>query len=687
MRKLLTILLALAFGAQAHAAVIKTVAAGATDESVTIKIIDLADGAPETGVTFETAGIDLEYWIHGPNAVVDITEVTQTIDGTHTDGGFVAVGHGTYRLDLPDAALAAAGAIEIQGTVTGMIVIGGTVLISPPADAIAISGDTAAADNFEAFLNLMAGQANGAFPSFGITASGTAQAYTAGTPSITLADSTAAADDDFNGHTILVWGSNEGDVQSATITDYTATGDVATIDAALSTAPTGTIRYVVFGTAEGASGLTAQNVWEYATRILTANTNLNDPTAATIADAVLDEDLTAHQTTGSLGAAIGDGDAGAGLTAADDAIIALIGTPSDFGSGTSTVAGNLQDLADNGTAVFDRSTDSLQAIRDRGDAAWTGAGGGDVTTIESTDATDYFDALVAGLALEATAQSVLTDTTEIGAAGAGLSNVPWNSAWDAEAESEANDALVALHLDHLLAVDYDPATPPGTATALLNELVESDAGVSRFTVNALENAPSGTGASAETIADEVETRTIAGVTTVGSVTGSVGSVTGAVGSVAGDVDGNVTGSVGSVAAGGITAASVATDAIGADELAASAVTEVQAGLALEATLGTPADTDLATDIANAHASVLANRTQIFIGTADSGDTNTLVDSALGAAFANDVDIDGAYVVRGDGQRCLIDSFTQATSTLEFGACTFTGAWSTQSYNIYPAGTQ
>jgi hypothetical protein len=117
------------------------------------------------------------------------------------------------------------------------------------------------------------------------------------------------------------------------------------------------------------------------------------------------------------------------------------------------------------------------------------------------------------------------------------------------------------------------------------------------------------------------------------------------------------------------------------------VTEIQVGLALEATLGTPADTDLATDIANAHASVLANRTQIFIGTADSGDTNTLVDSALGAAFANDVDIDGAYVVRGDGQRCLIDSFTQATDTIEFAACAFTGAWATQDYKIYPAGTQ
>lgn len=69
---------------------------------------------------------------------------------------------------------------------------------------------------------------------------------------------------------------------------------------------------------------------------------------------------------------------------------------------------------------------------------------------------------------------------------------------------------------------------------------------------------------------------------VGSVTGSVGSVTGNVGgnvvgtvaSVVGNVGGNVTGSVGSVASGGITAASIATDAIGAAELASGAADKI-----------------------------------------------------------------------------------------------------------------
>ncbi|MCK5613045.1 hypothetical protein KAR91_64830, partial [Candidatus Pacearchaeota archaeon] len=56
--------------------------------------------------------------------------------------------------------------------------------------------------------------------------------------------------------------------------------------------------------------------------------------------------------------------------------------------------------------------------------------------------------------------------------------------------AEVATALTDIHLDHLLAVDYDPASKPGVATALLNELIESDGGVSRYTANALEQAPS-----------------------------------------------------------------------------------------------------------------------------------------------------------------------------------------------------
>jgi len=59
--------------------------------------------------------------------------------------------------------------------------------------------------------------------------------------------------------------------------------------------------------------------------------------------------------------------------------------------------------------------------------------------------------------------------------------------------AQMDTALSDIHLDHLLAVDYDPAAKPGVATALLNELIESNAGVSRYTAASLIQAPTGAG--------------------------------------------------------------------------------------------------------------------------------------------------------------------------------------------------
>jgi hypothetical protein len=93
--------------------------------------------------------------------------------------------------------------------------------------------------------------------------------------------------------------------------------------------------------------------------------------------------------------------------------------------------------------------------------------------------------------------AIETDTGQIGTAGAGLSDLGGMSdGMKAEVQVEADDAIVANHLDHLLKTTYDPASKPGAADALLNELVENDGGVSRYTENALEQAPSGTGGDA-----------------------------------------------------------------------------------------------------------------------------------------------------------------------------------------------
>lgn len=101
---------------------------GATDRSVVVRIIDSGDGTPETGVVWNTSGIDLWYRREGA-AVTSITEATlAALTTAHADGGFLHIANGEYRLDLPDAAFATgANYVDFGGTVTGMIVIGGRV--------------------------------------------------------------------------------------------------------------------------------------------------------------------------------------------------------------------------------------------------------------------------------------------------------------------------------------------------------------------------------------------------------------------------------------------------------------------------------------------------------------------------------------------------------------------------------
>lgn len=56
----------------------------------------------------------------------------------------------------------------------------------------------------------------------------------------------------------------------------------------------------------------------------------------------------------------------------------------------------------------------------------------------------------AGASVSADIAAIEAQTDDIGVAGAGLSAIPWNAAWDSEVQSEVDDALKALGLDHLV---------------------------------------------------------------------------------------------------------------------------------------------------------------------------------------------------------------------------------------------
>ncbi len=137
----------------------RAINAGSTDVSIVLYIVDSDGHTPETGVVFNSAGIDLRYR-RDFAAVVNITEADLTspaLTDAHEDGGFLAIGFGAYRLDLPDAACAAgADQVVVFGTVTGMIVHPIVINLQvPDTNAIQVSGDATAANTLELFVEAL----------------------------------------------------------------------------------------------------------------------------------------------------------------------------------------------------------------------------------------------------------------------------------------------------------------------------------------------------------------------------------------------------------------------------------------------------------------------------------------------------------------------------------------------------
>lgn len=171
---------------------------------------------------------------------------------------------------------------------------------------------------------------------------------------------------------------------------------------------------------------------------------------------------------------------------------------------TAVVSGSIFDqIADDGTATYNRTTDSLQAIADAiggtpptaaqiADAVWDE----DIVAAHGTVSTGGLLLRALGASISARSNNPTLDAIlGVGdSAGRDLPEQVWlegtriltastnfNDISTAEVNTQVDLALADIHLDHLLAVDYNPASKPGVATALLNELIEDNGGVSRFT--------------------------------------------------------------------------------------------------------------------------------------------------------------------------------------------------------------
>jgi hypothetical protein len=164
---------------------------GSVDQSAYVRILN-TDGSAKTDAVFNSAGLDLFYRRSGA-AIVSITEITQTANGAHADGGFVHIGAGYYRVDPPDAAFAVgADDVFVAGAITGGVIVGEMIKLTDAASG----------------LPLLRGNL-------------VAQSATAST--IVLDASASAVDDFYNGSFITAEG------QTRQIIDYTGSSKTATI--------------------------------------------------------------------------------------------------------------------------------------------------------------------------------------------------------------------------------------------------------------------------------------------------------------------------------------------------------------------------------------------------------------------------------------------------------------------------
>lgn len=295
-----------------------------------------------------------------------------------------------------------------------------------PADAIAISGSTAAADAVEANI----GNLDAAVSSRLATAG-----YTAPPSAATIAAAvwdylTSAATTVGSLGKLLVDNLNAAITTRLASASYTAPLDAAGVQAAV--------------------GLASPNLDTQLGAIDTAATAAQ--TAAEAVDGALTE-LTEDDGGGNLRyttKALEQGPSGGG------------GGTADWTTDERTAIRSILGIPVSGTAPTDPSTGILDTIRDSVATRATQTSVDDLPTnaelatalASADDATLAAIATVSGkigtpanLGSGATLADNLVDveaqTDDLGTAGAGLTAIPWNQAWDAEVQSEAADALTA----------------------------------------------------------------------------------------------------------------------------------------------------------------------------------------------------------------------------------------------------
>jgi hypothetical protein len=467
-----------------------TLRAGATSQTINVTFIDNTTGLPASGLAFNSSGMDINYTRPGA-AQTAVTEATQTAAGAWSSGGFVSNGQGTYRFDIPNAAIATGVPyVVVTGVATGYTMLPCTVQLtavdlqdSVRAGMTALPNAAAEAAGGLYTRGSGAGQiaqdANGRISVNNVAFGGVAGTYSGGRPEVNTTHWAGTA------------------VGSATVrADLINIGGAAV---STSTAQLG-VNVVNFG---GSAGTFASGRPEVKTQSITngAITEASfDTTAGSFKPFGIVDQGTAQSASGTtlvLRSALAMGD--------------------DTANGMTLVAcGSTQGYCQSRLVTdYVGSTDTATVD------TWTVTPSGTIT---------YY----------------LLGTAPSSGSGSGLDAAGVRSAL----------GMSSANLD--------------TQLSTIAGYIDTEVGAIKTKTDFLPSATAGASG---------------GVFIAGSNAATTVNFTG-----------NLSGSVGSIGAGGITASSIATDAIGAAELASDAVTEIQSGLATSSALSTVAgyvDTEVA----------------------------------------------------------------------------------------------
>jgi len=351
-------------------------------ESTTSKLVRVfiqdsssTTGAGLTGLVYNSSGLTAHYLPEGDATATAITLATMTV-GTWATGGFKEVDAtnmpGVYEIGLPDAV------IDATSEGSTLVMLKGATNMAPVLLEIELD-KIDYRDGVRAGLTALPNAAADAAGGLVISDAGGLDIDTMDSRISTFASSgvTASTVTDKTGYSISGTKTTLDDLNDVSTADVNTQVDLGLSDIGLDHL----VAASVTGTDIADNSIIARMVSKSATADWDSFDNTTDALEA-LADTTGGDATAANQTT----------------------IINAIGTMTDLGGGAD-IANNLADMAG---ATFSSATDSLEAIRDRGDSAWVTGGDGSAPTeaeiytyFTSSSRQDTFKADVSALATAA----------------------------------------------------------------------------------------------------------------------------------------------------------------------------------------------------------------------------------------------------------------------------------------------